>query len=95
MNCVQNLNERVTREEIEYASKNLHIIHIFNNENLTKKQFLSSDILNYVVLDTLYDFYNYEIGIELDDTDLGLLQFAEFITYKIAKFIAQKRNKYL
>lgn len=95
LNCAINIHKKITPEEIEFANKNLHIIQIVHGQNLTRKQFLMTDILNYVVVDTLYDFYHYEIGLEIDDKDLGLLQFADFITLIIEKFIESQGNKYL
>jgi hypothetical protein len=61
-----------------------------SGSDLSKKQLLLTDILNYVVLDTLFDFYNYEIGLDLDDADIGLMQFADFITVILEKFIESK-----
>ena len=48
-----------------------------------------------MVLDTLFDFYNYEIGLELDDADVGLMQLADFITMMVEKFIESTDPKFL
>jgi hypothetical protein len=74
------LEEKVDPNQTEMERTHLNIMHIMNSADLSKKQFLLTDILNYVVLDTLFDFYNYEIGLDLDDADIGLMQFADFIT---------------
>jgi hypothetical protein len=47
------------------------------------------------VLDTLFDFYNYEIGLDLDDADIGLMQFADFITVILQKFIENRGQTFL
>lgn len=95
LRCVTKLDERLTGKEREYVEKNLHIIHILNEDNWTRKQFLATDILNYVVLDTLYDFYNYDIGINVEESDIGLLKFADFITDILIKFTHSNGMHYL
>ncbi len=87
LSCPTKLNEMVSPDETELDGTHLNIVQIINGEDLSKKQFLLTDILNYVVLDTLFDFYNYEIGLDLEDADIGLMQFADFITVLLEKFI--------
>jgi hypothetical protein len=65
-----------------------------NNDQM-KEQCMSSDILNYVILDSLLDFYNYELGIILTETDNDLLDFAEFNLNVIIQFIRSKGQRYL
>lgn len=95
LNCPTRLNERVNPNDMEVNRTHLNIIQIMNGTNITKKQFLLTDILNYVVLDTLFDFYNYEIGLDLDDADIGLMQLADFITVMLEKFIENNGQSYL
>ena len=66
-----------------------------DNSNQTKEQCLSSDILNYVILDSLLDFYNYELGIILTETDNDLLDLAEFNLNVIIQFVRLKGQRYL
>ena len=87
LSCPTRLHEMVNPQEKELNATHINIVQIMNGSDLTKKQFLLTDILNYVVLDTLFDFYNYEIGLDLDDADIGLMQFADFITTMLEKFI--------
>ena len=61
----------------------------------TKEFCLSSDILNYVVLDSIIDFYNYELGIILNESDNNLLDLAEFILNKIVHFVRFKGQRFL
>ena len=93
--CPTNLNEKINPEEIEFDSHNFHFLQFAKADDLNKKQFLLTDILNYVVLDTLFDFYNYEIGLDLDDSDIGMMQFADFITSMVEIFIEKKGQLYL
>ena len=95
LNCPIRLDEKIDPEEADLAQSHLNIIQIMNESNLSKKQFLLTDILNYVVLDTLYDFYNYEIGLELDDADTGLMQFADSITLMLEQFIETRGQIFL
>ena len=95
LSCPTNLEEKVDPNQTEVDRTHLNIIHIMNGSDLSKKQFLLTDILNYVVLDTLFDFYNYEIGLDLDDADIGLMQFADFITVILEKFIESRGQKFL
>ena len=90
LSCPTRLEDKVNPEDAELDRTHLNIIQIMNGTDLSKKQFLLTDILNYVVLDTLFDFYNYEIGLDLDDADIGLMQFADFITVILEKFIEGK-----
>lgn len=95
LSCPTRLDEKVNPEDAELDRMHLNIIQIMSGTDLSKKQFLLTDILNYVVLDTLFDFYNYEIGLDLDDADTGLMQFADFITVILEKFIEGKGQPFL
>lgn len=95
LECPCKLDENLSNTEKEYVEKNLHIVHIINEDNWNRRQFLVTDILNYVVLDTLYDFYNYDIGINIDESDIGLLNFADFITDLLVKFVYSNGQTYL
>ena len=90
LSCPTKLEDRVDPKQTELDQTHLNIIHIMSGTDLSKKQLLLTDILNYVVLDTLFDFYNYEIGLDLDDADIGLMQFADFITVILQKFVESK-----
>ena len=62
LSCPTKLNEMVSPDETELDGTHLNIVQIINGEDLSKKQFLLTDILNYVVLDTLFDFYIFLSG---------------------------------
>ncbi len=87
LSCPTKIDDQLSADERDYVEKNLPLVHIINDDIWSRRQFLLTDILNYVVLDSLFDFYNYDIGINLDETDLGLLQFADFIMDILFRFI--------
>jgi hypothetical protein len=95
LSCPTKLHEKMNPEDIEFDSPQFHLFKYVKSDGLNKKQFFLTDLLNYVVLDTLYDFYNYEIGLDLDDSDIGLMQFADFITSIMEIFIETKGQQYL
>ena len=95
LSCPTRLNEKMDPARVDLDGHHLHILQVINSKDLDKRQFLMTDILNYVVLDTLFDFYNYEIGLDLDDADTGLMQFADFITMMLERFIESKGQQYL
>ncbi len=95
LSCPTQLNEKMDPAKVNLDGHHLHILQVINSKDLDKRQFLMTDILNYVVLDTLFDFYNYEIGLDLDDADAGLMKFADFITLILETFIESKGQQYL
>jgi len=56
---------------------------------------LQADLLNYVVLDSLLDFYNYELGVILKEDDGKLLETAEFILDTLMNAIRREGVKWL
>jgi len=93
--CPVQLHDKFSSDEINMQDSHLYIVQIISGNDITKKEVLLTDILNYVVLDTLFDFYNYEIGLDLDDADISLMQFADFITLIIEKFIETHGQTFL
>ncbi len=61
----------------------------------TKDECLQADLLNYVVLDSLLDFYNYELGVILKEDDGKLLETAEFILETIMNAVRREGAKWL
>ncbi len=95
LSCPTKLEEMPEDDEMPFSAGQHYLFQILGGGDWKKRQFLVTDILNYVVLDTLFDFYNYEIGVDLNETDLGLLNFADFIADIIEKMIGQEGQKYL
>jgi hypothetical protein len=65
----------------------LYLLQSFLPGNLEKEQILKIDLMNYVILDTLIQFYDAEMQIELREDDLELVAIAEFIENTIIHFI--------
>ena len=93
--CPTQFNDKVNPNDVENESNHFHVLQFVKTDPINKKQFLLTDILNYVVLDTLFDFYNYEMGLDIDDTDVGLMQFADYITSVMENFIETSGQQYL
>jgi len=95
LNCPCKLDDQVETED-RVCSRMLNTeIKILTDASQTKENCLSSDILNYVVLDSMLDFYNYEMGIVLNEGDNHLVDFADFILNKILQFIRNKGQRFL
>lgn len=56
----------------------------------TKEECLYNDIFSYVALDTIFDFYNYEIGVPVEYDDLWLAEFSNFINEVMIDFMKNK-----
>ncbi|MEJ2054790.1 MAG: hypothetical protein P8X42_12790 [Calditrichaceae bacterium] len=93
--CPSRLDETLDKENINLNQRFNDSIEKNCKDYETKEHCLSSDILNYVILDSLLDFYNYELGIILTETDASLLDFAEFTLNVILQFIRVKGQYYL
>jgi hypothetical protein len=93
--CPTHLDDQVEQDELKTRNDQLQLIQLVNGTDYDKRSFFINDILNYVVIDTLFDFYQYEIGLNLDDTDLSLIQFADFLTSILEKFIENQGQNLL
>ncbi len=67
----------------------------FHQTCQNKEDCLYTELLNYVVLDSLLDFYNYELGVVMDEKDHDVIILAEFIMKVIMNFIRTKGQKWL
>lgn len=95
LQCPNQLNEPLSLKEQQMRKR---VISDFDNRTSdchTKDQCLYLDLMNYVVLDTLIDFYNYELDVIFDESDINLLRFAEFIMEIIIDFIKHKGHHLL
>jgi len=95
LGCPTRLNDNINPEDVEFDGHHFHVLQFVKKDEMDKKYFLLTDILNYVVLDTLFDFYNYEMGLDIDDSDVDLMQLADFITSIIEVFIETKGQQFL
>ncbi len=93
--CPSRLQDNMEIEPEDLPDESFYILRSMENGGMSKKQYLLADILNYVVIDTLFDFYNYEIGLNLNDADAGLLDFADFVTDVVERIFDSKNAAYL
>ncbi len=57
---------------------------------LTREECFHHDVMTYVVADTIIDFYNFEIGLQLEEGDDQLKKLNQFIMNVIIRFIYKK-----
>jgi len=95
LNCPLKLDEKISPELIRLR------VGILTDNNLgmqpcrSREECLYFDILNYVVLDTLLDFYSYEVSLTLNEENVRVMELAENVMKVILSFIRLKANKYL
>lgn len=95
LNCPVKINEKLDNKEIGIRDTRLNKLSHNLGKCYNKEQCLHYDILNYVVIDTILDFYNYEMGVILGESDKYLADFANFVLDIIIHFIRQKGQDYL
>ncbi len=95
LNCPVKLHDKLKENEYQDRMQSLPEGLFIAIECMTKEQCLYSDVLNYVVLDSIIDFYNYEMGIILNESDERILTFADFCMKIILSVIKEKGQKLL
>jgi len=95
MNCPLQLNEDVSSTESMLRQGMIALNSQEGSRCHTKEECLYADLLNYVVLDSLLDFYNYEMGLVMEDGNMVLTRMAEFIMDIIISFTKNKGQKWL
>lgn len=81
---ILNIDEHKIEDRIK---KKLVLLQSLIVGNLEKEQCLRIDILNHVILDSLFQFYVDELDMDIKEDDLSLLDLAEFIENTIIDFI--------
>ncbi|MEJ2636073.1 MAG: hypothetical protein P8184_12375 [Calditrichia bacterium] len=90
LNCPRNLEGRVDVDKAQVADnikRKLRILQSFMAGQLDKEQCLRMDLMNHVILDTLLQFYNEELELEIKENDPDLLELAEFMEEVLIEFI--------
>lgn len=95
LNCPVKLHDKLKKNEYQDRIRSLPEGLFIAIECMTKEQCLYSDLLNYVVLDSILDFYNYEMGIIVNESDERILAFADFCMKIILTVIKEKGQKLL
>ncbi len=94
LNCPIELNKKAAKEEWNPPA-GLAQMNIIPSSYYSKEQCLHHDMFNYVIIDSLIDFYNYEMGTVLDEDDERLVSFADYIVRVILGFIKTRGQVYL
>lgn len=95
LNCPTHLKDPVSLLERKERKIILEEPHIPGFQCRSKEQCLHFDVLHYVVIDTLLDFYNFEKELPLTDKDDSILRFAEFVNKIILETIKNLGSKFL
>jgi len=95
LNCPLCLSDPISAIEQQNRLKVLNTFPLGNSPCKTKEQCLSADILNFVVYDSMLDFYQFEKGILIDEKDHELVRFSEFVTRIILETIRNQGQKLL
>ena len=90
LNCPLDMDTIVPEDNLpenSFTRKRIKLLSEYLVGDRSKENFLRLDILNFVLLDTLAHFYNEELGLEVEEDDVAILQMAEFIINVIIQFI--------
>ncbi len=90
LNCPLDMDTMVPENNLpenSFTRKRIKLLSEYLVGDRSKENFLRLDILNFVLLDTLAHFYNEELGLEVEEDDVAILQMAEFIINVIIQFI--------
>lgn len=95
LHCPAKINDRLNRHE---QSSRLDVLAGMGGDIQscqTKEQCLRLDVLNYVVVDSIVDFYNYELGVILDEGDQRLRRLSEKVIDIIVSIVKTKGRECL
>lgn len=98
LNCPRDLNAHFDADKVQLEEKirrNIFLLQSFMSGQLEKEQCLRIDLMNYVILDTLLQFYNESFQDELNDDDIDLLELAEFIEDEMVDFVRVEGQTFL
>lgn len=98
LNCPIDLDSSVSlnpRNFDEFMQKRLVIFKTFASDSIAKEQCLRVHLMNHVILDTLVYFYNEEMDIEIDEEDIEIVQFADFIENIVVAYIRNQGQSLL
>ena len=89
LNCPKDLDNKISLKKTnleENLKQKLFLIQAFDTEALLKEECFRICLMNYVIIDTLIQFYNEEYRLELSENDFTLLELAEFIEEVLVEF---------
>ena len=95
LNCPLNLSARISPEDLKIRNKILGNFPPSIAQCKSKGQCLYTDLLHFVVIDSVAEFYQFEKGFLIEEDDPDLLLFAQFVSDSIQDFMHGKGQKYL
>lgn len=95
LNCPLQMNARVSTDDLKARNKILGNFPPSIAQCKKKGQCLYSDLLHFVIIDSVAEFYQFDKGFLIEEDDPDLLLFAQFIADSIQDFIQGKGKKYL
>lgn len=95
LRCPIHLNESLDVKDFQKRKKILGDFPAGIAQCKIKSQCLYSDLLHFVVIDSLLEFYQFEKGFMIEDDDPDLLLLAQFISDSILDYFQSKGKKRL
>ena len=95
LHCPLHLNSRISPEDLNIRKKILGNFPPTIDQCKTKSHCLYMDLLHFVVIDSVAEFYQFEKGFLIEEDNPDLLLFAQFIGDSIQDFIQGKGQKFL
>lgn len=98
LNCPLDLDSSVNLKLLESDENMQRRLSVFKSialDKIAKEQCLRVHLMNHVILDTLIHFYTEEIEIEVDEEDIDIIEFADFIENVIVDFIRHEGQSLL
>ncbi len=93
-NCPTQLNQKVTTDDFVKAGKIPESAEFSLHACTTKEHCLKYDLMNYVIIDSILDFYRYDLSVVAEDDHPLFQQLIHFIDEKIIELI-KKEGEYL
>jgi hypothetical protein len=90
LNCPKDLNSTLDLRDKKFIKNDLNEkLNILRNllpDKIEKEQFMRFDLLNYVLMDTIVQFYSEEFNLEVNEEDMDLIDLTEFLENNIIDF---------
>jgi hypothetical protein len=98
LKCPVDLNTQICLQEFkndEFLQKRLFSLNAFSTEIVFKEQCMRVHFMNHVILDTLLNFYNEDLNLELEKENLEVMEMADFIENGMVEFIRNQGQSLL
>jgi hypothetical protein len=98
LNCPLDLDSAVNLRLLDSDENMQRRLAVFKSialDKIVKEQCMRVHLMNHVILDTLIHFYTEEIEIEVNEEDIEIIEFADFIESVIVDFIRHEGQSLL